>query len=480
MRSLLVVLVGWVVAVPVAADQLVAEYGECAGTVPQRIFDIGPADDYRALLPTLVAGDLVRFAGGTYTLGLPLSGLTGAPNACIVLEGPAEGPPARFPARACCNTVSLVDVAWVVIRNLELDGGDLAGVDAVKCESTASFAHHVTLENLLIHSHAGGDQQTVGISTKCPAWNWVIRRNRILGGVGDPPAGTGLYLGNSDGNDEFVHSLVEYNLVADTIGYGMQIKHQNGRSHPSMPVPGRTIVRHNVFVKANNGSTGGLARPNLLVGHAPLTGPGADDITEVYGNLFVRNDSGTEGVFQGTGNIAFYANLVFNDLGPGVFVQAHEGGVARDVAIFRNTVVATSSGISVSSPAPGFSQLVVGNAVFAATPLSGGTQSGNTVGSFAAAAGALAAPTAALPGLDLHPLVGALLGTAVDESGLDRFTDWNRDFNGSLRDPLRRGAYATDGPNPGWLPTLERKPEVGLFADDFESGTTERWSATVG
>lgn len=461
------------------ADQLVAEYGECAGTVAERVLDVGPMDDYRSLLPTLGPGDLLRFAPGDYTLGLPLDGLAGEPNRCILIEGPAVGPRAVFPARPCCNTVSLMDVAWIAIRNLELDGQDLSGVDAVKCESGSAFAHHVTLENLWIHDHAGGNQQTVGISTKCPAWNWVIRRNLILGSLGDPPAGTGLYLGNSNGESEFVHSLIEHNLVADTIGYGMQIKHQNGRPHPSMPVPGKTVIRHNVFVKANNGSTGDDARPNLLVGHFPLSGPGVDDVYEIYGNLLVQNDSGSEGVFQGTGNVAFYSNLAYNSLGPGVGLQAHEGGVPRDVAVFRNTVVASSSGISVTNGAGGFVQRVVANAVFAATPLIGGTQSGNTTGTFAQAAGSLNAPTSALRGLDLHPLTGALLGAAVDETGLDVYTDWDRDFNAALRLVTRRGAYATDGANPGWLPALERKPEPGLFADGFESGSTAAWSATV-
>ncbi len=467
---LLVVLPTLLAASPAAA--LHAEYGQCADTVPERIIDVTPGQDYRPILSTLGPGDLLRFAAGTHGFGLTLSGVAGEPGRCILIEGPATGPRARFTARTCCNTVSLTDVAWVAIRNLELDGQDFAGVDAVKCESPANFAHHVTVENLLIHSHAGNEQQTVGISTKCPAWNWVIRRNLILGAPGDPPAGTGIYLGNSDGNDELVHSLIEYNLIADTIGYAMQIKHQNGRPQPDMPVPGRTVIRHNVFVKATNGSTGAAARPNLLVGRAPLSGPGADDVTEIYGNLFVQNDSGSEGLFQGTGNIAFYANLLFNGFGSGASFQAHEGGVSRDVTVFRNTVVTAGTGISVSSPDAGFVQRVVGNAAFAATPLSGGSQSGNATDTFASAALAVASPTPDLPGLDLHPLAGALLGADVNETGFNRFNDWDRDFNGAVRLLARRGAYASDGANPGWLPALERKPEIVdldvVFADGFE------------
>ena len=70
-----------------------------------------------------------------------------------------------------------------------VDGLGLLG-DGVKAEGNASWAHHITIEGLHIVNH-GNNQQIVGISTKCPSWNWVIRHNIIEG------AGTGMYLGNS-------------------------------------------------------------------------------------------------------------------------------------------------------------------------------------------------------------------------------------------------------------------------------------------
>ena len=67
----------------------------------------------------------------------------------------------------------------------------------------------------------GGNQQVVGISTNgAPTWNWTIRGNTIIG------AGTGMYLGNSDGANPFVAGVIERNVVRDTIGYNLQIKHQ--------------------------------------------------------------------------------------------------------------------------------------------------------------------------------------------------------------------------------------------------------------
>ena len=51
-------------------------------------------------------------------------------------------------------------------------------------------------------------------------------------------------------------------------------------------------------------STGGSARPNLLVGGFPPTGWGANDSYEIYGNFFYNNP--VEALFQGTGNIKLY------------------------------------------------------------------------------------------------------------------------------------------------------------------------------
>ena len=131
---------------------------------------------------------------------------------------------------------------------MDLEGRNLR-VDGVKCEGHADWAHHITLDGLRVRGH-GNNQQTVAISTKCPAWGWVIRNSVITG------AGTGLYLGNSDGRAPFIAGVIEHNLIVDTIGYNLQIKHQQPRpSLPEMPDgASATIIRHNVFSKTNGGS----------------------------------------------------------------------------------------------------------------------------------------------------------------------------------------------------------------------------------
>ncbi len=460
-------------AAPLAATDA-GSVGGCAGTVPERILDADPST-YLALLPTLGPGDLLRLAAGTYPSGLPIDGLTGEPDRCILIEGPAEGAPAVFTGRDCCNTVSLSNAGYLVIRHLELDGDDRLG-DGVKAEGTSDFVHHLTLEDLHIHGH-GADQQIVGINSKCPAWNWVIRRNVIEG------AGTGVYLGNSDGEDSFVAGLIEHNLITGTVGYNLQVKHQNQRETAlGQPAEGSTVIRHNVFSKASGGSTGASARPNLLVGHWPLSGAGVDDDYLIYGNFFYQNP--TEALFQGEGNVIFYGNLLVNDDGPAVHVQPHNDEPRR-VRLFQNTVVASTTGLRAAGGLGGFTRELTGNAVFAATPLSGGDQIDNVTDTYAAAASYLANPGGAIAGgvdrLDLFPLPGTLSGAAIDLSGLAVYEDWNRDFNGASRPGTFRGAYAGEGSNPGWLLALERKPEFDpeIFADGFESGDTAAWSSTT-
>ncbi len=403
----------------------------------------GP-EDYRDILPRLQAGDRLLLTAGEYTRGLPLHGLQGRADAPIVIQGPARGPRARFPARAGANTVSLVDVAHVQIRNLELDGRNLF-VDAVKAEGHARFAHFVTLENLYIHDHAA-HQQNVGISSKCPAFGWVIRGNRI------ERVGTGLYLGNSDGRAPFVAGLIEGNQVSHTLGYNLQIKHQLPRPE-HMPEPELrhdTVIRHNFFSKAQ-GVPGPAPRPNVLVGHLPLSGPGQEDRYLVHGNLFWHNPG--KSLFQGEGNLALYDN-VFVTQGPdAIRIQPHND-VPRQVAVLHNTVLAAHNGISVRVREDNaWPQVVAGNLVFAARPVLGGEQWDNHTGGHERAQGLLVLPYAALAQADLSPRAQARLHRVRVLEDWRDLPGREVDFAGQPRRAGLAGAYDQPGPAPlqAWL-----------------------------
>ena len=318
------------------------------------------AQDYRDYLHRLQPGDRVLLAPGDYPQGLPLHNLAGRAGHPIVIEAAVPDAPPRFLARPGANTVSLVDVRHLVLRNLELDGRNQP-VDAVKAEGHSRYADFITLDHLFIHDHAAS-QQNVGISTKCPAFGWVIRGNRI------ERVGTGMYLGDSDGSDPFVGGVIEANRVSRTLGYNLQIKHQTGRpaDHTDRH---DTLIRYNVFSK-QDALPGPQARPNVLLGHFPLTGAGSEDRYLVYGNLFLHNPS--EALLQAEGRVALYDNVFINGDGDAIHIQPHND-VPRDMAVFSNTVLASGTGIQVRRAAgTPYRQRVIANVVAAATPLQGG------------------------------------------------------------------------------------------------------------
>ncbi len=417
----------------------------------------GNPSNYRELLKELRPGDTLILEPGTYadqhgTPGLAVSDLHGEPGRPITVCGAARGPRPLFQGRPDYNTVRIGSASYVILCRLELNGRDVPGIDAIK--SQGSFSHHITIEDTIIENYSG-DQGDVGISTKAPAWDWVIRNNVIR------DVGTGMYLGHSDGSAPFVHGLIEYNLIADTIGYNIEIKHQNARENiPGLPnVPGPTIIRHNVFSKAHRGSTGHMARPNLLVGHFPLKDAGAEDVYEIYGNFFYQNPTG-EALFQGEGNITLYSNLFFNDYGDAILVRPHNA-YPRRVLVFENTIVARGTGIRVMGGDAGYRQAVIGNAVFASHPILVVNHLQNVTASFERAGLYLRHPSGPLGELDLWPRTGKLSGSRLPVQLFRTFHDWSLDFQGAQRKGTYRGAYEGGQSNSGWLPRLEIKPRNG-------------------
>jgi len=428
------------VGLGIAAGQPVARAATIQGT----------PESYLPLVRALKPGDRLLLAPGEYAQGLALHGLQGTREAPIRIGAldPAKRP--RFVGRPGHNTVSIVDAAFVEVANLDLDGRGLP-VNGVKAEGHARYAHHVVVRGLRIVGH-GANQNVVGISTKCPAWGWVIRDNLIVG------AGTGMYLGDSDGSAPFVAGLIEGNVVLDTIGYNVQIKHQKARPFlPGMPDGASvTVIRRNVFRKGANSSHGELARPNLLVGHFPPQGPGADDTYLVYGNFLYRN--ATEALFQGEGNVALYNNAFVNPEGSAVRVQPHNA-VPERIDIFHNTVVARDNGIRVTGGNPARAQRVFGNVVFAAQPLAGGLQTGNVSGELAQAPAVLRAPLDEPKRLDLRPQPGVLAPLPPGSPDTAAFPQAGLDFDRVRRVRPLPGAFGEE--DRAFLPlATPRRPAV--------------------
>jgi hypothetical protein len=423
----------------------------CGPLVPTRTIQATPSN-YRSLIAGLVPGDRLQLAAGTYPDGLNLWGKNGEPDKCIIVDGPTSGSPALFTGSNVRNIVSFKDSSYIAVRNLSLDGQGMDN-DGVRGEATAVSNHHILIDGLNFKNFNLA-YNVSAVNTKSPAWNWVVRNNTITS------TGTGMYFGNSDGAGETTNFLVENNLVYDTLDYNIQFKHQNTRNTSiGMPSTGTTIIRNNTLSKENGSLSGDFARPNLLVGHWPTSGPGSTDSYQIYGNLLWQNPY--EGLFQGEGNFSFHDNLLVNRSSDGAYSQPHND-VPKRIDFFNNTIVAAGAGISITGADPAYPQRIVGNAVFAGTPLTGGQQSNNITGSYAAASTYLTNPMAALgSGLNLYPKTGQLQGSAIDYSGFTGLTDYDRDFNYRPRSATYRGAYSGDGGNPGWTPALAIKPPPG-------------------
>ena len=244
---------------------------------------------YLSLVSRLEPGDELYLPGGTYGSGLDLTGLRGRSGAWITVIGPASGEPAVVTSGSdCCNVVQLDNSAFLALMNLTIDSAGRDSVDGVNAKGHPT--HDILIQGCTLLGQ-GAHQGTIGISTKSPAWNWTIRENRVY------RAGTGLYLGNSNGEAPFIAGVIEGNLIVDSIGYNLQIKHQNAYNDTpwleKLPNgPRRTSIRHNFFgktIKDRPSAKKTGARPSVLVGTFPDEGPGSADYYHIHRNVFFRN-----------------------------------------------------------------------------------------------------------------------------------------------------------------------------------------------
>lgn len=394
------------------------------------------------ILASLAPGDTVHLAPGAYP-HLVVQGLSGAAGAPITLEGDGAGG-AVIEGDASHNTVEIIQSSYLTLRGLTIDSKGLDGVFGVSAkDGLNNHVHHVTVEGCTFTGQ-GASQQTVAISTKTPTYGWIIRGNVIDG------AGTGLYLGNSDGAYPFVAGLIEGNLIRDTTGYNAQIKWQS--SWPDgfdLPIgPNRTILRDNVFIKDDRPSPDG-DRPNVLIGGSPNTGAGGHDVYEIYGNLFVHNPR--EALLQVAGRVTIHDNIFVDAALPAVVAQDHDLPLVQ-AFIYNNTIYTGGAGIHFGDAAA-IGDYVAGNLIFAQAPVDGPITNlkDNLTGALAEAGSYVKSPSFTLGSMDFYPLAGEVTGSPIDLSPVSADTDHDVDFNRAPKgNHTFRGAYAGEGENPGW------------------------------
>lgn len=416
--------------------------------------------NYTTALSTLKPGDTLHLAAGKYapmgSTPLPLSNLNGTASQWITVTGPPADPPtAVFQASpdGCCNVVEITNSSYLAIEDLYIDGMHVAGSFGISAKGgTSNVVHDVRVEGCtLVDMDNDGDpsdlgQQDDGISTKVPTWGWIIRHNKILG------AGTGMYLGNSDGSDPFIDGVIDGNLVDKPTGYCIEIKQQNPwPSVAGIPTqPTTTILSNNVFTKADHAMTTSGPRPQVLVDGFPTSGPGAQNHYELYGNLFVHDNE--DYLLQATGRVHVHDNVFVDDATYGAIdFTDHDGYTVIDAIAYNDTIYSVGTGIAFSN-APSGIGFAVGNAVFATTAFSGmaATQTNNVTDTVANADKYVNAPSLVLGAMDFYPKTGSpLRGSKMDLSSVSTDVNYDRDFNGTQKDFTYRGAYSGEGTNPG-------------------------------
>jgi len=413
--------------------------------------------NYEDQLRKLKPGDTLTLAAGRYP-GLHLAKLNGTPDAWITVTGPDSDPPAVIEGGVDRNTVEIENCSYLAIENLRIDSRGIPGAFGISAKGgRRNLTHHIRIRgNTLVGQHGG--QQTVGISTKIPTWGWVIRSNRIL------RAGTGIYLGDSDGSSPFVAGVIENNLVRESIGYNFEIKDQHAiPAVPGMPLdPTSTVIRHNVFIKDDRPSPDG-DRPNVIVGAFPDSGPGSQNLYEVYGNYIVHNHRET--LFQGSGRVSLHDNIFVD--GPGDYpavVLMKQNRPLKLALVYHNTVYTSGPGIRFDNAALN-GDAVVGNLVFASDPISGPISrlADNITGKMERAPDYVRMPSFDASKADFYPLSGMCQGGPIDMTMFKANLDSGLDFNGVPKNEAKgavlfRGAYAGDGRNPGWILDAGLKP----------------------
>ena len=426
------------------------------GTAEAADLDANP-DNLGTVLDGVMPGDVVHLAAGRYVDPIYLDLANGTAAAPIVIEGPTSGE-AVFVAdpRVCCNIFEIRDSSFVTLRNLVFDGASIDGVFGISAGGGdadgdgRNLTHDITIEDCRFVGF-GGSNNHDAISTKTPTWGWIVRRNLF-----DAP-GIGIYFGNSTGEAPFIGGRIEHNVFLDCLGYCMQIKWQLPRptDYPGMPTgPSTTVIADNVFV---HGDLPAEPRPNLLVGGFPMTGPGSDDRYEIARNLFVHNT--VEPLLQASGSVSIHDNVFVDGStsAPALLLRNHDLPLRR-AWVYGNTFYTAGTAISVGAGDRGTS--LVGNAIFAATPVTGtfDVDTANLRGSVAEAAAAFVRPSMSFGTMDFHP-TSALPG--IDLSAFGEDTLDGVDFECRPRAaPVYAGAYEGAASARTWNLAREEKPDL--------------------
>ncbi len=423
--------------------------------------EIGPSDDLVATVGTLLPGDELVLAGGTYNLTQRFSiNVSGAEGMPIVIRAKDGEVPIITRPDANENTINIEDASYVELLGIEVVGGS-HGIRI----SASSF---ITIESC--HVHDTGD---VGISANVNGSDYEGLQ-LLFNHIHDTNnTGEGMYLGCNSNACQMHDSLIAGNYIHNTNGPtieqgdGIEVKEGSYAN----------VIRDNVIHDTNypciiTYSTVGNGAPNVIERNA-LWGCGDHGIQSAA-DVIIRN------------------NVILSANADGIRNQQHQAGDPANIVIAHNTIL-KAAGDAIRSDGIVGEVTIANNAIYAqggnairvAGELGAVTITGNVgIGTLDGAGGGfdpsgniatdfLGASFSGAPPNEVFPSVGSLLVGAASAPQLV-----SDDFNGTPRDgALDAGAYKFDAAgNPGWVLTPGFKSDTPVG----EGGSAEGGASAEG
>ena len=360
---------------------------------------------------SLQPGDEIVFSAGTYThpkrIQITQRGTKEKPIT-IRAAGGAKVIIKRPDARQ--NTLNLAGCQHLIIRDLEITGGDAAIRIGKQGKHLAKF---ITIENLHIH-HIGG----VAITANYPGEIYealTFRHNHIhhtgghgeafyLGSNNKPDGSTNGYVFNSNIVNNYIHDL-----KGDDVSQGDGIEIKDGSYN--------NLIRDNVIHDTKY--------PGIIVYATDGKAPNIIDRNVIW-------NTGDHGI-QTAADAIIRNNVIFKTRGEGIYCRNHQSAIVGNLKIVHNTILSRQS-IRIIAPERFSGKVVVANNAF------GGFTSIPEHKSITQVAN-LTGIEERYPGAG-SPCIGA--------AALGHSTPF--DFNGTKRGDSRDvGAYKFDPDgNPGW------------------------------
>ncbi len=416
--------------------------------------EIGPADDFRTAMQTLVAGDTLTLRGGTYTLTSYFNlQLTGTATAPITIRAKAGQQPLLHFVGGGQNIVNVTSSAFLVFDGIEFSGGSRGIRLTASSDITIRNCHvHDTAANAISANDSGSDYARLA---------FIHNEIDHTGNTGE-----GFYLGCEGDACRMHDSLVAGNYIHDltgptvTQGDGIEIKFGSYAN----------VVRDNVIhdtaypgitLYGVNGHGARNVIERNLVWHSGDNGIQADSDATIRNNIVLSSVAASIGANAPPGITPGNLDIINNTLINAQYDAIHLSGVGAAILIANNALYANGHNAVFASGATNLVTLShnVGSGSLSGVS-TGFDASGDIAADFVAGSYAGALPQNLIPQLRLAGSADAAHLASDDFDGVVRGTSSDV------------GAYrARANELPSWILQASFKQSPRIFADGFEGGT---------